>query len=825
MTSSVRLDELVLLTVALLLVAAGVLAFCKRLRLPFTVTLVLVGLLLRHLAMVGPDWLAPLASIEISPELILFVFLPTLIFESAFNLDWRQLRHNLLPVLTLAIPGLLLSTAVIGGLLAWATPIELAPALLLGAILSATDPVAVIALFKQLGAPKRLTVLVEGESLFNDATALVLAKILLLSIAAGAFGWQGALEGAGEFVRVFFGGVAIGWLLAVVVAWVLGQVESDPYIEISLTTILAYLSFLVAEHFLHVSGVMATVAAGITLGGWGRTKISTSVADYLEHFWEYMAYVANALIFLLVGLTVHLETLVSSLHLLPWVILAMLVSRAAVIYGLVPLAGALSEPVSRAYQTVMFWGGLRGAIALAIVLSLDELEYAPLFTALVTGAVLFTLLAQGLSIERLVRRLGLDRPPLGDRLARSEGLLAAKQRALSLIPRLQRGGLFSQRVAHQLTANGEQESALLRSDLQRLRGSELPPSEEKHLLLVRCLAEERTYYRQLFSEGHLPEQAYRDLGHSVDQQMDAVRQQRPMPAYTLHPPGGDLQRRWLLPLLDQLPFLSGLTQRLRVGLIARDYEEAWGRHQGSGKLLLRLEQIAREQYLSAPVVNEVSSHYRAWQEAARVRLDDTANQFPEFVEAMQARLGGRLLAHAEEEVIRNEVRAGTLPPGQAAELMGDLRSQVRRLRRSDLASLEIPPQELLRKVPFFQDTPESEFAHVAEMLRKRMVSSGENIIQQGERGDSLFLVLRGVVRVSVTEDGAPRDLATLIAGDFFGEMALLHGEPRSATCRAVTPCALFELRREDFDEATASCPAMRQALEEADHRRKRGLQN
>ena len=248
-----------------------------------------------------------------------------------------------MPVLTLAVPGLLLSTGIIGGIVYLATDIPLTAALLLGAILSATDPVAVIALFKRLGAPKRLTILVEGESLFNDATAIVLATILITTI--GVEAGEGAVSvgaAAWDFGVVFVGGMAVGCVLGIVTSLVVGAVRSDVYIETTLTTILAYASFILAERAFHVSGVVAVVMAGITLGNWGRIKISPQVRQYVDHFWEYMAYVATALIFLMVGMRVDLSSLQASAGALAWVVLGMLLSRAIVIYGMIPVSNRLS---------------------------------------------------------------------------------------------------------------------------------------------------------------------------------------------------------------------------------------------------------------------------------------------------------------------------------------------------------------------------------------------------------------------------------------------------------------------------------------------------
>src|SRR5262245_31163650 len=322
--------------ITLLLIATVVLAVTRRLKLPSTVVLVLVGIGLAAWSAAYPHVLPMLHDLELSSALIFYVFLPTLIFEAAFNLDVRQLYENLGAVLALAVPGLLLSTLIIGLIVGMATSIPYTAALLLGAILSATDPVAVIAVFRRLGTPQNLRVLVEGESLFNDATSVVLARILLGVVLAGTVSDQVIIQGAINFVIVFVGGLVVGWLLGLLTGYVIGKVE-DHFIEITLTTVLAYVSYLVAEQVLGVSGVMATIGAGLTMGGWGRMKVSYAVRDYLEHFWEYVAFLANALIFLLVGLRVDLGALRATLGLLCWVVVAMAVSCAVFVYGLIQL--------------------------------------------------------------------------------------------------------------------------------------------------------------------------------------------------------------------------------------------------------------------------------------------------------------------------------------------------------------------------------------------------------------------------------------------------------------------------------------------------------
>jgi Na+:H+ antiporter len=828
-----RVGEIVGITVGLLLIAAGTLAVSRRVRIPFTVALVLVGMAIAQLPDIGGAFLEPILRLEMPPEVAFLVLLPALIFESAFNLDARALRENLTPVLTLAIPGLLVSTVLIGGVLVLTVGLDWPQALLLGSILSATDPVAVIALFRSLGAPKRLTVLVEGESLFNDATAIVLAKILLGVVVLGVVSTQTVTEGILEFFFVFFGGLFVGWAAAVLVGLILGRVESDAFIEISLTTILAYLSFLLAEEVFHVSGVMAAVAAGVVIGGWGKAKVSPSVAGFMEQFWEYLAMVANALVFLLVGLTVDLGSLWDHRGAVLWVIIAMLVSRSAVIFGLVPVLGKLprSDPIDRRYQTVMFWGGLRGAVAIAIALSLSfegvadpalaaELEaFKEMVVAVVLGAVLFTLIVQGLTIEAVVRRFGLHIPPLSDRLARIEGLLSAKKRTLEQIPELRQGGLFTPRIAEGIRLRCEKGIDQLREELGALRRLELDGGQERKLLYLRCFGEESSMYYTMFSRGHLSERAYRNLAHSVELQTEAIRYEAQLPGFTLHPPKGERLENAVFRLMDSVPGLHGLAEGRRSERTARDYEIAWARSRGSAFVLSELDDLAAAESIRDDAVEETRASYEFWFQSARARLDQSAEQFPEFVSATQQRLADRLVVHAEREAIEEKAHSGAIPEGVAHAMLEEMAGELRKLRASQTSRLRIEPEELLKKVPFFADTPSEEFTTVAQKLRRRTAPAGEVIVRQEESGESLFLVARGVVRVSRKDGGLSRDLATLMAGDFFGEMALLHGTPRTATCQAVTPCALYELKRSDLDAVRAACPAMQQALEEADRRR------
>ena len=804
----------------LLLLASATLALARRLHAPFTILLVLVGMALAQLAPLLPPGVGRVLDLHIGTELILYVFLPSLIFESATHLDWRELRDNLVPVLTLAVPGLLVSTGVIGALVALFGDVPLAAALVLGAILSATDPVAVIALFRQLGAPRRLTVLVEGESLLNDATAIVVTKILLGMALAGHIGGVGAGGAIGDFLVTFCGGLAAGASMAFVASSVIGLARGNQAIVISILTTLAYLSFVVAEEVFHVSGVMATLAAGLVIGSWGRGKIESGIADYIEHFWSYVAFMANALIFLLMGLSIDFAALAARADVLGVTIAAMLVSRALAIYGLMPLIGRLrpSLAVSGAYQTVMYWGGLRGAVSLALVLSLQDFAWADTFVAVVMGVVLFTLVVQGLTVEPLMRRLGLARPGVADRLAREEVLSEAAQVAAERIPGLRGGGLFSAALAARLETAQRARVARLRADMARMRREEVDDEEAVRMLWMRAVATERTAYHELYGRYHIDERTYRALDHAAAVRLDELRHFARTP--TAIAEDLDAAARRLLAWLARMPGRFGRLAHTRA--VARDYARAWAALQACDRVDEALRRMAAAGAFDAAHVEVVRRAYRERRDAARRRLDDWAEQFPEFVKAMQTRLAERLILQVEQSEVQRLSHSGLIPANLSDELSETFDRDRRRLGALSISELAVAPEELLRKVPFFVDLAPDEIAEIVPHLHPLTVAAGDDIVRGGERGTSMFFIGRGVVRVLADGNagGATRELATLMAGDFFGEMALLDDTPRSATCRAATACALYELDRRGVQTAVAVCPTLGERLEQAARERR-----
>jgi CPA1 family monovalent cation:H+ antiporter len=388
----------------LLIAASAIAMLAKRLRAPYTVALVAGGLMLSAPRMPRlspldpgqrPDWL--------TPDVILIVFLPALVFEGSVKLNVRDLLRNSAPLLLLANLGVLLAALVTGYLVHWTTGLPVEIALLFGAIISATDPISVLAIFKDLRMDKRLSLIVEGESLLNDGTAAALFQIVFAGIIAGHLSVS---KGVGQFLFAVLGGAVLGSSLGYAASRLTRTID-DPEVQITLTAVVAYSSYLLAYQ-LYLSGIIATAAAGLIVGNLGTKSCSTQTKTALESFWAYVAFLMNSLVFLLIGLEVHVDALLRSWRPVLLSVVAVLVGRALSVYLLVPVSNALTEKIPLRWQHVIVWGGLRGALALALALSLDStFPNRTRVLDLTFGVVVFSILVQGLTVKLLLRVLGL----------------------------------------------------------------------------------------------------------------------------------------------------------------------------------------------------------------------------------------------------------------------------------------------------------------------------------------------------------------------------------------------------------------------------------
>jgi CPA1 family monovalent cation:H+ antiporter len=395
------------------------------------------------------------------------------------------------------------------------------------------------------------------------------------------------------------------------------------------------------------------------------------------------------------------------------------------------------------------------------------------------GAVIFTLLVQGLTMEWLVQSLGLNKPLLLDRFSRVEGDLAAKKQALERVPELSAGGLFSGTIGERLRSECESSLAVVRKQRDALQSEELNLERESNLVFLRSFVEEKTYYIDMFAKAHLSERSLRNILSVIDLQMDAIRLTGSYSAVRSHRTRRKRWQRALYRSFDRWELFRRLTEHWRLAAIAISYEETWGHYQGSARVLRYIRSIKTLGVASVESVEEVEAHFQGWHEEAQLELDEIAEQYPEFVQAMQERLGRRMILLAEEKSIQEHARRGLLSHAIAEQMEEAIAHKMRRLRGHSVDRLKISPNELLRMVPFFREIEPAGFDAIALRMRSSTHGRDEEIIRQGDAGDTLFLIARGVVRVSRFEFGEKRDLATLMAGDFFGEMAVLHGERRA----------------------------------------------
>jgi CPA1 family monovalent cation:H+ antiporter len=378
----------------LLLIAALVAMVARRVRIPYTVILVIVGITL-SLFSFAPE-------MDLSKELIFTVLLPPLIFEATLFIRWHDLIHNLPVILVFAVIGVLLSALLTSLGMIYLANWTWQGAALFGILIAATDPVSVIAAFKDAGVHGRLRLLVEAESLFNDATAAVGFGVVLAFVSGENISIQATLLNGMWSV---FGGLLIGALCAGSIL-LLTHNTDDHLVELALSTVLAYGSFLLAEDF-HASGVLSTLTAGILIGNFGLpTAYSDKGRAFIMDFWEFIAFIANSIIFFLIGVREANQNFLSALSMVFIAVIVVIFGRAAAIYPLSMLFYKSKLVIERNHQHILFWGGLRGALALALALGLpDDIQYREQIIAAAFGVVAFSIFVQGLTMTPLLKWL------------------------------------------------------------------------------------------------------------------------------------------------------------------------------------------------------------------------------------------------------------------------------------------------------------------------------------------------------------------------------------------------------------------------------------
>lgn len=539
------------IVVAMLFVATLVGIIARQVRLPYTVGLVIIGLLLA---------LLPQVDIKVPPDLIMGLLIPPLIFEAAFHLNFDDLRHNLVPIAAFAIPGVVVTTLLVGGVVSYAAGLSLPLAFVFGALVAATDPISVIALFRTVGVVKRLQVLLEGESLFNDGTSIVLYGLIITIVLTGDFSLAQSVM---DFIRISGGGLVVGLVLGILVSQLISRID-DYLIETTLTSVLAFGSYLIAEAF-GVSGVLAVVAAGLVNGNIGPHGMSPTTRIVVFNFWEYAGFIANSFAFLLIGLQIKIPVLLYYWQPILIAILAVLVARAVVVYGL----SWIGKDIPIRWQHTLFWGGLRGAISLALALSLP-LELGTARTqiqVMAFGVVLFTLLVQGFSMRPLMRLLGLTpRSEIQEEYERRHARAVAVQSAYDHLKRMKQRGLISDHIWQRLSPGLQDHSKALVEAVREVMSAN-PMVEEKELETAHreSLRAQRSTLNDLLNDGVISESTYSQLVTEVDTALAELHLTLPSQS---HPPGRKSTKinRLMAAVIQEQDLENSLSALTKLGL-------------------------------------------------------------------------------------------------------------------------------------------------------------------------------------------------------------------------------------------------------------------
>lgn len=653
-------------------------------RQPYTVVLVIVGILLAIVSSFAPFHF--LREFQLTPELLFFIFLPTLLFESAFNMNIRRIVDDWKPILILAVGGLLVSALAIGvglwfvlGLIGLHVPFVVT--LLFGALISATDPVAVLALFKEYGAPRRLTLLFEGESIANDATALALF-LVVLGLVGHSLSLTSIASGGLTFITMLVGGTALGLLVGSAFIALIGLFRENEVVATTLMIVLAHLTFLIAEianetavaaglSSLEFSPIIATTVASVLMGNYGRFKVTPRAEEFVEKFWEQFAFMANSIVFILVGflaatLPAHTSTLILPAIATIFVVAA---ARAISVYGtLLPfnLFASDEKKVPRSWQHLLSWGSLRGALAVMLVLLIPPDLQVPgwsmsfsvqEFLLILTIACVFaTLFFKATTIGPMMRRLGIDALTPMEDATETEADAIIHGATITRLKTFSEKGYILPRIAERLIASHEEQFA---SCSKKLRGGGITTEEyTTRALHIYLLGVEKESLKDLFAFGEMTEDVFRHIHGKLVIQAEAIERGEAPNSHTAHD-GRDIFDNAVESILSLLP-ASSPEEKAETQILYYRAQAIL-----AGKVLKELRVLEEEidaSVFSKESLNEARSTYDAYRTHAKEKADTIRAAFPEVSRMLGERLAGRSILRVQTKYLKRLRDRGFLTP-------------------------------------------------------------------------------------------------------------------------------------------------------------------
>ncbi|MBS8121434.1 cation:proton antiporter [Candidatus Vampirococcus lugosii] len=531
---------------SLLIIASFAFLFSKKINFPYTVLLFIIGLILVPLSYFPV--FSRITSFQLTPEILFFVFLPILVFESAYNINYKDLFKNGTTIFTLAFVGLLISTFTIAYSLYYilnfiGMQVHLGVTILFGAIISSIDPVAVLALFKSSGAPRKLSLIFEGESLFNDATSLALFLIVVSILREISIGNSFELNthlinGSISFLSMMFGGIILGGLIGYLFSYIIGKIKNVEEVEMTLTIALAHIAFLTAEFITHftiidISGIVCTAIAGVIAGNYGRHKISPKIEEHMDKLWEYSAWLVNSLVFILMGLIlVNID--INFLEFIPIIaitIIIVIISRGLSVYIPLFFLGKIDKssiiPIS--WQHLLAWGSLRGALGLMMVLIIPEgltlsgwgYEYSikDFLTVLVVSSVIFSLIIKSLTIVPLMKKLKINEIHSLEKFEYYEGIILALLKVFNKLEQNYQAGYLLEDEYKELNIKYQKKFNSAIEGMQNL----LKTEKDGYKLITKALSLhalgiEKQSLKKLFLSNEIDENNYRILLGKIQRQ-------------------------------------------------------------------------------------------------------------------------------------------------------------------------------------------------------------------------------------------------------------------------------------------------------------------
>lgn len=809
----IQLVVSILAVTVLLVLASLLLPFSERLRVPLTVLLAVLGLGLGIVAsLIGAagdmgivsDVVLGLGTLGFTAEAFLFIFLPPLLFTAGLGIDVRRLLDEFAAVLLLAVVAVLVCIAVVGTALHWVSGIDALACFLLAAIISTTDPSAVIGIFRDIGAPRRLSILVEGESVLNDAAAIAVFSIIM-AVLAGTAAQTDVLSGSLAFLKGFLGGLALGFVLGRAACLLMSPFQANHLGVVSVTLATAYVTFIVGDRYLGVSGVVAVVAAALTVAASGPTRVAPGVWRSVVETWRQLEFWSNSLILVLAAMLAA-----DVLDDLQWVdlgyivvvVIAALVARALVLFGLLPGLSLLklAEPVDDRYKAVILWGGLRGAVTMVLALVVVQTEaLAPetrqFVGVLATLFVLFTLFVSGLTLRPLMRLFRLDRLSPIDRALRDRVMALSRASVASDVKAVARN--------YGLSELWEEIAASARPAADAAPAP-IAPDDAVQVGLITLANREKELYFSHFDQRIISRRMVAQLVAGAERLADEARAAGEEGyRHGAQRAGGMALGLRLALVINQW---LGLSRPMSIQLA--DHCEALLTTQLVLSELVTFNRAQLRPLFGPEVADRLAAQIAARQELVQRALDALSLQYAGYADSMRRKYLTRAALRFEGAEYDRQLAESMISREVYNDLQRDLGRRRGEAERRPPLDLGMELRAMIASVPLFAGLDAAGIAQLGRMLRPRLALPGETIVQRGGRGTEMYFIAAGAVDV-VLHAG----LVRLDTGNFFGEMALLSDQRRNADVVGVGYCHLLVLRRSDFRRLLRARPGLREEIE------------